>query len=459
MIIDISFSNFLSYKDRTTLSLVAGKIRKSPERVYVHRNTRILKCMSLFGNNASGKSNMIKAIDFIQSFVDNNQFPKKYENSYFKLEDSCKNEPSSFVVTFFINKKTYIYGFRVSIYNQTLVDEWLYEINTNETKKLIYRMDYATDTFITDNYFSDSVSLAKLKTYGDDFSSKDCLFLSYINDKKDKMYKECPNLSILKSIFMSISYEINIHFPDDRFKIHPRYFETHVHKIAKILNALDVGITNVEMPIIALEDIKPKIPSKMVEDIKNDLLQTKEDDKNSEPCITIRAIKNFYSFQLDKNDDLIIKTMRFSHDNKEHYFDLREESDGTTKLLDLVEILLNSKNNITYFFDEIERCLHPSLTIKFLELFSYLAKESNTQLIFTTHESRILAVDILRRDEISFVEKDKNGCSKISSLADKNLRSDKRIYQAFFEEKCNLHSTPNFDEKELLELFSNKSGD
>lgn len=101
-------------------------------------------------------------------------------------------------------------------------------------------------------------------------------------------------------------------------------------------------------------------------------------------------------------------------------------------MLDLLEILLLG-NNKTYVVDELDRCLHPSLTYKFIETFLQKAANSNIQLIVTTHESRLMDFDLLRRDEIWFVNKKETGVTDIYSLEEYNERFDKKIDKAYLE--------------------------
>ena len=96
------------------------------------------------------------------------------------------------------------------------------------------------------------------------------------------------------------------------------------------------------------------------------------------------------------NGKITITTIEFSHENKKVFFDLNEESDGTARLLDLIEILFKVSDDRVFIIDEIDRCLHPSMTVKVIELFLSMAKKRNTQLIITSHESRLLASDMLR---------------------------------------------------------------
>jgi AAA15 family ATPase/GTPase len=123
----------------------------------------------------------------------------------------------------------------------------------------------------------------------------------------------------------------------------------------------------------------------------------------------------------------------FYHDKENKYpFTLQDESDGTLRIFDLAEVLLANPDNKVFIIDELDRCLHPSLTLQFIRLF---LKEAScptftNQLIVTTHESRLMDLDILRRDEIWFTKKDK-GISSLYSLEDYNERFDKVIDKAY----------------------------
>ncbi|HDL2265436.1 TPA: AAA family ATPase, partial [Enterococcus faecium] len=113
-------------------------------------------------------------------------------------------------------------------------------------------------------------------------------------------------------------------------------------------------------------------------------------------------------------------------------FDIYEESDGTVRLLDLLEVLLTKKDKV-FVIDELDRCLHPILTYKYIELFLQVAKKRNIQLIVTTHESRLLDFGLLRRDEIWFVNRRESGESDIYSLEEYNTRFDQKIDKAYLD--------------------------
>ena len=105
-----------------------------------------------------------------------------------------------------------------------------------------------------------------------------------------------------------------------------------------------------------------------------------------------------------------------------------EESDGSIRLIDFIPMLIDLKlNTSVYLIDEIDRSMHPMLSQKLLEYyFAFLDKERDTQLICTTHESNLLDLEIIRADEVWFVEKGKDGASHLTSLAEYKPREDIR---------------------------------
>lgn len=114
------------------------------------------------------------------------------------------------------------------------------------------------------------------------------------------------------------------------------------------------------------------------------------------------------------------------------------------------EDLFKVSDDRVFIIDEIDRCLHPSMTVKVIELFLSMAKKRNTQLIITSHESRLLASEMLRNDEICFVCKTAQGKSIINPLEKYQLRADKKVYAALFD--GTLDAGPSFDEEKLSRL-------
>ena len=119
--------------------------------------------------------------------------------------------------------------------------------------------------------------------------------------------------------------------------------------------------------------------------------------------------------------------MLLDHGNKNDLFEYSDESDGTQRLFDLIPIYLAQKQNRVIMIDEIDRSLHTNLTRKFLEMFFAVAKDNESQLIATTHDSNLLDLDLLRQDEIWFVERKPDHSSYIYSLNKFKERFDKKI--------------------------------
>ena len=135
-----------------------------------------------------------------------------------------------------------------------------------------------------------------------------------------------------------------------------------------------------------------------------------------------------------ESEDLDIKVIKIVHNFSSVHFDTYEESDGTLRILELIDILL-SDNNKVFLIDELDRSLHPALSARFIKCFLDLLENKNVQLIITTHESRLLTYNLLRRDEVWFAEKDENGASKLYSLEQfkEDARFDRKIDKAYLD--------------------------
>ena len=147
--------------------------------------------------------------------------------------------------------------------------------------------------------------------------------------------------------------------------------------------------------------------------------------------LTWRINDGFFNICIKTTGEPKITTLVLKHG--ESIFDFSEESDGTKRLLDLVDMLMDKRKDIVFVVDELERSLHPTLTEHFLKLFMEAHEEDRTQLIFTTHEDTIMDQELFRRDEIWFVERDNTNASRMYSLDRFKERYDKRLSKAYLE--------------------------
>ena len=455
MLIKFSVSNFLSINEKQEFSMQANKIRKNSERIYKNKIIKLTKCKSVFGANASGKSNLVEAFQFMQDMV-KDSLPGGFSTRYFRLLKENKYLPSTFEIEMLLNERKYVYGFSIVLSAGAIQNEWLYEISITGVDKLIFYRDILKKEFIIGEYLKDREAIFKVETYGkDSLDESEVLFLSIINTNKSKMFAENAELKIFRDIFTWIVFRLTISNPSTILTGYPYFSDSNLNEIAELLNALGTGISDLKFVEVPKEIVKNKIPEKWYVKITSDLekenIKEKKNKEYRSPSGMIRAPKEFYTFEIDQYDTISIKTIEFSHENTSIFFNLKEESDGTARLLDLIEILFRVSDNRIFIIDEIDRCLHPSMTEKIIELFLKMAEFRNTQLIITSHESRLLANDLLRNDEINFILKTSMGSSIINPLEKYQLRADKKVYAALFDGA--LDAVPNFNTDKLESLI------
>ena len=146
-----------------------------------------------------------------------------------------------------------------------------------------------------------------------------------------------------------------------------------------------------------------------------------------------KSHKNSYYIIGYNEGEVIYKTIKFIHQGNNALFGVSEESDGTLKMLDLFDILLDKDNDRVYVVDELDLFLHPSISYKFISKFLELAQNKNIQLIVTSHETKLLDFNLLRRDEVWFTIKQSDGESNLVNLSKFAPRSDKKLEKAYFD--------------------------
>ena len=433
--------------------MIAGKARKNIDRVFSNKKIKLTKCEVILGANASGKSNLVSAFQFAQSVIVDG-LPRGFSNKFFRLNSENKTVPSEFEIELLCGSKIFVYGFSVILSTGSVLEEYLYEKISPSSKKMLFSRDTALGLFDVGNYFKSNDTIAKLNNYGEDsVSDQETLFLSIINKNKRKMFLDIQELKVLKNIYEWFSEKLNVSFPESILTGYPYFTDTNLDEIAELLHALGTGISKLKIVEVPIDKIKTKFSDEIYNRIVSDLEKANAHSNPSlkkHPKIMARAYKEFYTFEIDENNNIKITTIEFSHESSNIFFDLNEESDGTARLLDLIEILFKISNDRIFIIDEIDRCLHPSMTVKIIELFLSMAKQRNTQLIITSHESRLLASEILRNDEICFVCKNNQGASIINPLEKYQLRADKKVYAALFD--GTLNNGPIFDEDKLHNL-------
>lgn len=446
MLIRFNVKNFLSFStddegSSQEFSMIPGKARNKRGHLYDDGKLKLLKFAAVFGANASGKSNFVKAMDFMKKSIVK-ELPFGHTEMYCKMIPDNIEKASYFEMELSINNKYYSYGFEVILSKSEYVSEWLVELSPENDDKEVFVRNIQENSFTYGKYFKSKELKRKLEMYADDISDDTtALLLNVLNQNKKNLYKSFPEARVFIDVYKWISKSLDINYPDEPISDYSYMSKAdNIEEVYRIISSFGTGITGFDIVNVPFEKVFSNLPSEIrknvLADIEKSLVEEKKVRKDKKDIVvgaTMRSRDNFFIIKLNENDDFEVQTIQFEHGSNKIGFNLGEESDGTRRILDLIEVLICSDRNKTYVIDELDRCLHPLLTYKFIECFLKLAENRNVQLVVTTHESRILDFEMLRRDEVWLVEKSKMGESKLYSLEEYNPRFDQKVDKAYLD--------------------------
>jgi AAA15 family ATPase/GTPase len=368
---------------------------------------RLLKSAGIYGANASGKSNLIKAIDIMRDLVEDSasfEPDRKLPVTPFLLNGKSEKKPSVFEVIFFHDGVKYQYGFAAT--RKCFQKEWLiaspkgvgqtwYERTFNKKRD---GYDWKYSIFLK----GDKKKLAE-KT------RENALFLSvgaqWNNEQLTKVYKWFKdNLRIAppREHFRPVTAEMLLDIEKEK-GLRKELYESVIESI----QAADLGIGGINVIKPKVDKDRMKFPEEMPREVQREF-QKRIIERLSRPKVEM-AHRN-------------MKT------GKNVYLPLKEESDGTQRFFQLLGPFFETVAlGYTVFIDELEAHLHPLLTrelIKFIQSPEYNRK--GAQLIFATHDVTLLDPDLFRRDQIWFTEKDKNGGTQLYSMSDYKERRPRK---------------------------------
>lgn len=422
-----TIENFSSFQKENSLDLTAGRIELNQEHVYNFEKVKILKSAVIYGANASGKSNLFKAIDYAKEIVLNNLDNVDIYKKYFRLDTESLKKPTKFEFEIELEGRFFSYGFSSIINKKEIVEEWLYEIGKNSPELIFERNN-------------NEINLGKLllkkeiknrfQIYIEDMKNQSSkLFLSEVANKD----LDISEVQIINDIYSWFDHKLVVIYPDTQYEelSSLRNNSSLAKTFKKYLGEFDTGVIDISSIKEDFESTLKNIPDELKKQIIKDMSKSIDDGN------IVGTLKmpdgQFFTIYKDENDEIIVEKLGLIHgtDVKE-VFELKDESDGTKRLFDLIPLIGKFSKDYTIIIDEFDRSLHPKLTKKFFELFYKLNDSaSKTQLIVTTHESTLLDQELLRRDEVWFVEKDKNGASNIFSLNQFKVRYDSKIEKAY----------------------------
>jgi AAA15 family ATPase/GTPase len=427
MLIRFVTRNFSSFNQEVEFSMIAGRARMHPDHVIrdeAWNGIDLLRSAVIYGANASGKSNLIKAMSFAQDLIVNGTKARQLiPVTCHKLSLACAEQPSKFEFEFKRQGQYYAYGFELDAHK--VHSEWLYKINKN-TQKLIFERETKEGQV--------TVEFGEI-----DFEDKDDKrFLEFVarGTRPNQLFLTESidrNMEHFEEIFSWFADALGIIFPESRYL---RFLtsmdegDEQSNFLLRYLQLFDTGISGFTHEPVDIETELSDLP----EPVKTSLSANLTPEKSL--TLHVSRDRRYYTLRMNENQEIQAFKLMAKHSmvegGGEALLEIADESDGTQRLMDLTPALFKLLNNEgVLIVDELDRSLHPNLSYKILEHFLNNNPEQQSQFIVTTHESNLLNLNLLRRDEIWFVEKDQAGASSLYSLEEFAPRYDKDIRKGY----------------------------
>lgn len=443
MLLRFSVENFRSFKERAEFSLIPSKVSQHKNHVIAatkRSDIGALKTSIVYGANASGKSNLIKAMHHAQKLItDGKRVGQQLPHDPFLFDETSKVSPSRFEFEIKCHSANFAYGFVID--NHKVHEEWLFKIDRNADNALFEREEnrFSLEMLkhkIPQQKHQDFLDFVSLGT------PENRLFLLECYERN--VFTQLPELSQLEEVFNWFKQTLNIIFPDSKY----HGLEMAVHKnsnasdqLAGLLHALDTGIHKLALHTLDFEhDVD--IPLELKTQIRDDL-------PPNEAALIANATQR-YQIMKNEHGEISAHKLMSVHLNStgnEVLLDLTQESDGTQRLLDIAPGLIDLLNKErVYVIDEVERSLHTDITTALLENFIASTQGSKSQLIITTHETNLLDLARIRRDEIWFTSKETSGASTLYSLEEYKPRFDKDVQKDYLSGR--FGAIPNIKQRE-----------
>jgi AAA15 family ATPase/GTPase len=422
MLVRFSVENFLSFRERAELSMVASGTRRHLKHVVPPADPRgfsLLRLAILYGANASGKSNLVRAIDRARQIIlEPADAGKQLAIIPFKLDKAARKKPSRFEFEIKVGTKYFAYGFVASA--ERIHEEWLYEFDL-EAERPIFERDGAKFDLhgfqISDHEKQQFLEFTARGTPATRLFLAEC--------KQRNLRANIPEAQPIFDVLNWFDETLSVVFPDSSYA--PLLFRVHEDKrfkseLARYLRCFDTGIENIDLQEEDFENvpISPADRKKMTEELR-------------EGGYALVAGPGHLHWLVGRKPDHSIDARRLmarhSSKNGAHVgFGMDEESDGTRRLMHLAPaMMLSVTSDRLFVIDELNRSLHPDISRSYLQSFLRYSENRASQLIVTTHETTLLSLRLFRPDEIWFVEKGADQASRLLSLNEfrgSQLRAD-----------------------------------
>lgn len=388
------------------------------------RRPNVLRAAAVYGANGHGKSNLVMAAVALRALVAEGRWTGKP----FKLAPDPHARPSKIVVEFRHGGFDYEYG--VAVLRKVVVEEWLFRTDMQGKEDNLFERtttgsEGSYETLVksgpTLRRSSSPTPDVKMETFLRVFSSglsENRTFLAEGVERKIELLRPAHHwiCSVLTPVQANSRYST----------LYERAKEEEEFRclLEGFLTKCDVGIETITSEAVEVNSaMTGKLPDSIAKQIET---------LGSDSTITIGGPDGaIMVIDHDADGNLIIRALKTHRRNKSGelvQFDIEEESSGTQRLMDLAPMLADPEEHPVYIVDELDRKLHPMLAYQFLEAF---LRGTDRQMVFTTHNAYLMSLDLLRRDEIWFVQKRNDGSSDIYSLADLKVRPDLNIRKGY----------------------------
>lgn len=403
MLIQFSVKNFASFKDKQIFSMEAGTGDENIENI-INVDEKILKSTALYGANASGKTNLIKAFSaaIMMIRLSNNRQPgeKLMQMEPFAFDDATKNEPCEFEFIFYANNNKYVYGFKAD--KDKVYEEYLYQYFSAKATRIFERtncnnykflqLDEGKLNSIKEQNLDNKLFLATATTWNYEKTKAPYLWFAQLIDTYSG--------GMLLNDFVLESYNKDENMELKKFTL-------------KLLEEADIIIKDFNVDVV-------------------------EHELDNNMAMFIKSLNIPAQFAPQKQRDVnIIMTHEVIDDNnnkKEYSINYNNESSGIQILFSMAPILKQVfEIGKTIIIDELERSLHPSLVEMIIKFFhNPEINKGSAQLIFNTHDTNLLSLNLFRRDQIWFAEKDpKKGATELYPLDDFSVRKTENIQKGY----------------------------
>lgn len=404
-------------------------------------NAYALRNAAIYGGNAAGKSNIIRILSLMQAAVMNGFIPQMASQEFCRAGSGFENHESVFELQFEKDGQVFDYGFSCILNKLSVQSEWLYDLG--DAPRLLFERFANGSVSLGDDLGAgyNEQEETRLSIYTSDFTGQakqnpSLLFLSAIG--RGKSFESGTRLESFARAFNWFAENLLILVAGQPSPTSDFYRDdTTLDQVAEVLASFDTGVSALAKRFISLDELNKRLDPSLLAMIRNLMTQSTQNNLKNSYLITARTGKEFVGIESSGGSEPQASLLEIQHSGSRSLFDFGDESDGTQRLFDFMDILFSKKADATFVVDEIDRSLHPMLTQQLIDLFNKSHVNDTCQLVFTTHESAIMSFDYLRKDEIWFIDRNEIGTSHLYSLDDfaqvGKVRTDSRIDKQYLE--------------------------